>query len=285
MPAELSHPVKRLERIRAAMAALEAEAKAQAVEAERAKTEDAQVEEVLAEMKNIEAAHKLSDPKDDDDPPPPPSPSPLPRHTVPAKEGAPTEKAQRNFTDADSRIMKRGGDFVQAYNAQAVVDEAHQIIVAADLSNQPPDAEYFVPMLEETIANCRVVPKVATADNGYFSARNSAAATARGVDVYLATGRTKHEPSATPSVEDSAKDAMRAKLATEQGRALYARRKAIVEPVFGQIKNRGLRRFLLRGLAKARGEWLLMALSHNLLKLAAAVRALPTAATPKLAAA
>jgi hypothetical protein len=176
-------------------------------------------------------------------------------------------KAQRNFTDPQSRIMKAGDGFVQGYNAQAVVDEAHQIIVAADVSNQSPDAEHFVPMLDRTIANCGAVPEKLSSDTGYFSAANVQRASYRGVDAYVAIKRAKHgatEPEEPYAKDDSSKEQMRAKLPTEQGAKIYSRRKVIVEPCFGQIKNRGFRGFLLRGLQKVRGEWSLITLTHNL---------------------
>ena len=123
-------------------------------------------------------------------------------------------------------------------------------------------------MLDRIVDNLQAVPDAATADSGYFSESNVARATARGIDVHIAVGRTKHHDEAPAAArEGSAKARMAEKLATDEGRALYARRKAVVEPVFGQIKNRGYRRFLLRGLEKVRGEWALMALAHNLLKL------------------
>lgn len=272
LPEDLRRAQSRLDRIRALKAELEAEAKAQAEAARAASTEAAQVEAVVAEMNNVEAARGAEEHGDDEDPPPPPaSPEPLPTHQVPTgKDGTPTPKAQRNFTDAQSRIMKAGDGFIQGYNAQIAVDEAAQIIVALAVSNQPPDCEHFVPMLDRIVDNCGTAPARASADNGYLSDENLARASSRGIDVYIAPGRVKHhkmEDAATKTDEGSAKARMRAKLATDEGRRVYARRKVIVEPVFGQIKNRGFRHFLLRGLEKVRGEWALIGMSHNLLKL------------------
>src|SRR5204863_4322070 len=117
----------------------------------------------------------------------------LPTHQVPTqKDGSPTDKAQRNFTDADSRIMKSGDGFVQAYNAQIAVDEACQIIVALGLSNQPPDCEYLIPMLDRVVENCGSPPVRASADNGYLSDGNVARASSRTIDIYIAPGRIKH---------------------------------------------------------------------------------------------
>jgi hypothetical protein len=198
----------------------------------------------------------------------------LPSHRVPHNAaGEPTDKAQRNFTDSDSRIMERGGSYLQGYNGQAMVDEAHQIIVAQAVTNQPPDAQHLPPMLKLTEENCGRAPDKMTADNGYWSEENEQYCRERGVDAYIATGRLKHgeKPQPVrgrPPADLDAKGRMRRKLATKKGRAVYARRKVIVEPVFGQIKQaRGLRDFLLRGMENVRGEWALICTGHNILKL------------------
>ncbi len=279
LPKELARAENRLARIRELKAELEAEAAEQAAVQRAQATEEAQVDAALVEMNNVTAAQqsKRDDSTDDDEPPTPPagvSPEPMPTHQVPVDdEATPTAKSQRNFTDADSRIMKAGDGFVQGYNAQAAVDDAHQIIVAHGVSNQSPDCEHFVPMLDRVVDNCGRPPQRVSADNGYLSDANLARASARGVDAYIAPGRIKHGPAkaeADTGDEASAKARMRAKLATDEGKAVYARRKVIVEPPFGQIKNRGFRQFLLRGIEKVRGEWALISLSHNLLKLHAA---------------
>ena len=250
LPAELQRAESRQRRIRDLMAALEDEAKEQRVAAE------------------AEAAKAKSD---DDDPPP--GPTALPSHRIPTTEdGTPTDKAQRNFTDGDSRIMKTGDGFIQGYNCQAAVDEEHQIVVAEAVTNQPPDVEHFVPMLEAVVANCGRPPEEMSADTGYFSEANVIRSLERGVDPHIATGRRAHDEPA-PTVRGrtprdmTLKELMARKLATKRGAKVYSRRKVIVEPAFGQIKNRGFRHFLLRGLAKVRGEWSLMTLTHNLLKL------------------
>jgi hypothetical protein len=283
LPDELRHAQSRLARIRAAQAELEAEAAAQAIEKVESQTEDAQADAVLDEMARIEAAAALTQKKkessdSDDDPKPPLTPAELPKNRIPVdKTGTPKSTAQRNFTDADSRIMRDKGAFVQGYNGQLAVDAEHQIIVAAELSNQAPDVEYFIPMLDQVLVNCEQIPEAALADAGYFSDANVRRAHARGVDAYIAPARTPHgekEPPLDGKCTASAmKETMRAKLHTEVGDALYRRRKAIVEPVNGQIKNRGLGTLSLRGLPKARGEWSLIALTHNLLKLHKARRA------------
>ena len=170
------------------------------------------------------------------------------------------------------------GAFVQAYNGHIAVDSEHPIIVAVGLSNQAPDAEYFIPMLDRMMAGCEQIPDAALADAGLFSDANVRRAQARGVDVYIAPARTAHGGKEPPSDEQLAaaspmKAAMQAKLQSELGEALYRRRKAIVEPVIGQIKGRGVGRLSLRGLLNAQREWSLIALSHNLLKLHKARRA------------
>lgn len=249
LPEELKRAETRLTRIREAKAALEEEAKA---------------------ARERQDAEK----KKGDDEPPSSGPTPLPSHQVQSEaDGTPKPKAQRNFTDPESRIQKTKDGFVQGYNAQAAVDEEHQIIVAQALTNQPPDVEHFAPMMEQVIENCGTSPAVATADAGYFSEENLIRAAELGVDVYIATGRLKHGE-AQPPARGRAPEGMTPKqwmsrrLRTKGGHAVYARRKAIVEPVFGQTKHaRGLRQLLLRGLAKARGEWSLICTTHNLLKL------------------
>ena len=169
--------------------------------------------------------------------------------------------------------MKGSDGFVQGYNCQVVVDADHQVIVAEAVTNQPPDPEHWQPMLERTIQNCGKIPEAGLADTGYFSDENIVHGRNQGIDLFIATGRQKHGE-APPTVRGrpprqmTQKPEMRRKLATKAGRAMYSRRKTIVEPVFGQIKEaRGFRRFLLRGIAKVRGEWSLISLTHNLLKL------------------
>jgi transposase len=250
LPEELAHAETRLAKIREAKAALEAEARA-AREAEEAEKQ-----------------------KDEDEPPPPTGPTPLPKHQVQSeKDGTPKPKAQRNFTDPESRIQKTKDGFIQGFNAQAAVDEQSQVIVAHALTNQPPDVEHFVPMVEQVIENCGGVPAFMTADAGYFSEENIIRAAELGVDAYIPARRDKHGQ-APPPVRGrppegmTLKDWMKRRLATKKGRARYARRKAVAEPPFGQIKHaRGFRQLLLRGLDKARGEWALICLTHNLLKL------------------
>jgi transposase len=246
----------------------------------RAETRRARIRELLeqleAEAREQHKARKEAQAQQDKDPPDdePPSFPVLPSHRVPArKDGTPKDKAQRNFTDGDSRIMKTGDGFIQGYNCQAATDGAHQIIVAQGVTNQPPDVEHLVPMVDQVIENVGQVPDQLSADAGYFSEDNVVAVNERGVDPHIATGRSKHDaptqvaPRGRPPKGLTLRESMARKLATQRGRAVYARRKVIAEPPFGQIKNRGFRQFLLRGLAKVRGEWSLITLTHNLLKL------------------
>jgi hypothetical protein len=197
---------------------------------------------------------------------------------VDPQQAVPESKAQRNFTDADSRIMKDGAThgFVQAYNAQAVVDSQAQIIVAAALTQEANDKQQLVPMLEEVDNNMGEKPKKASADAGYFSAANVTDKKLEGIDLYVAPERHRHGEkteevscAAAPSAQPATLiEQMRYKLKTAQGQAIYKMRKAIVEPVFGQIKEvRGFRRFSFRGEQKVAAEWQLICLTHNLLKL------------------
>ena len=231
LPEELAFREGRLEKIREAMAALEAEAQVAAEQAE-------------AEGKE--------------------------------HPGVPDDKAQRNFTDAESRIMPAPGgrDFQQAYNCQAVVDHAHQVIVAARATNQSSDKQQAVGMIEETISNTGAVPKEVSADAGYYSAKAVDDLQALGVDPFIAPEQTRHGRVVPPAPRGriprqlSPRDRMRRKLHTRRGRQRYALRMETVETVFGQIKaGCGFRQFLLRGLEKVQGEWSLICTGHNLLKL------------------
>ena len=249
LPAELARRETRLAKIRAARAALEAEARDQAAaQAEAGRAKLAAREQRVGSTKG-------------------------PRPKIPDPETAvPAPKAQRNFTDPDSRIMKDGAtkEFVQAYNAQAAVDGHAQIIVAHGLTQAAPDVGQFVPLLEQIIAQTGQRPAVVLADAGYFSEANLAAADRAGIACFVPPDRRAHRGAAgpNPTRQNAASVTMRAKLQSATGHAIYALRKMIVEPVFGQIKEvRGLRRFLLRGVRKVTGEWGIICLTHNLLKL------------------
>ena len=258
LPAELARREERLVKIEAAMRRLEAQAKAEA-EVERQRRAEAEAQR---------------------------------RRTGPPRRGkapqpvqeSPNDKAQSNFTDPELHIMRsnnKGWDYCG--NAQASVDGTCQIILACDVIDAPNDKQQAAPMAQATRTNLAQAgierPKdesgavhaiPATLDNGYYSAAAVAALETLGFDPYIATGRQQHHvPQAkVPETPATVQERMAAKVQTPAGKALYARRKVIVEPVFGQIKEaRGFRRFLLRGLATIRGEWRLVCLTHNLLKI------------------
>ena len=257
LPEELARRESRLAKIRAAKAELEREAK------EKAARQRAEAEAKIAERREQEAQTGKKAGGHDPQVPDP-------------EQAKPEPKAQRNFTDPDSRIMPDGankGSFVQAYNAQAAVDSQAQVIVAAELTQQTNDSQQLIPMIRQVAANAGCKPVAVSADAGYWSEANVSDELVAGVDLHIATGRQKHGEkvaSATgPPPEDaSPKEAMAHKLRTEAGKAIYKRRKAIVEPVFGQTKEgRGFRRFSFRGVANVGLEWKLICLTGNLLKL------------------
>ena len=188
----------------------------------------------------------------------------------------PEDKARRNCTDPGARIMPGPGgrDFRQSYNCQAVVDHGHQVIVAAQATNQASDRGQATPMVEEAVRNARAAPREVSADAGHYSAPEVANLRALGVDPFIAPERTRHGPKPDPAPRGripkglSARDRMKRKLRAKRGRQRHALRMGTVEPVFGQIKQgRGFRQFLLRGLDKVNREWTLICAGHNLLKL------------------
>ena len=256
LPKELRRRETRLVKIRAAKAALEEEARV------AAEAQAGEVDERLAERARQEAERGR---KFGGRPPALPAP----------EQAAPDPKAQKNFTDPDSRIMPDGATkaFVQAYNAQAAVDGDSQVIVACAVTQQTNDKAQLVPMVQEIEKNLGEKPAQLSADSGYCSEENLRAEEIQEIDLYVPPGRERKLLSATESPTPSPVDAtktqqMRAKLQTPDGRATYAKRKGIAEPVFGQIKDpRGFRRFLLRGLVQVTAEWALICLTHNLLKL------------------
>ena len=193
----------------------------------------------------------------------------------------PKPGAQRNFTDPESRIMKTSdGAFHQCFNGQAVVDSVAQVIVAAELSDQAPDVRLLAPALAQLAQNLEAIeaelPEGAalTADAGYFSEQNVRITAEHGLDAHIATGRFKHSEPPPPAPRGplaknaTPKQRMARKLRTKKARAVYARRKAIVEPVFGQIDTvQDGRKLLLRGKRAARQQWRFQCAIHNLLKL------------------
>jgi Transposase DDE domain/Transposase domain (DUF772) len=187
----------------------------------------------------------------------------------------PEDKAQRNFTDPDSRIMKTKDGFIQGYNAQAAVDGADQIIVAHGLTNDGSDQAQLTPLLDAIQTHSGREPKEVSADAGYCSEANLAALAARGVRGYVASGRQRHGQAAATGrgrQQGPRVQTMRQRLRRGGFRSRYRFRKQTVEPVFGQIKQaRGFRQFLLRGLAAVQHEWALVCTAHNLVKLTRAV--------------
>jgi len=245
MPDWVADKQARLAKIRQAKAELEAEAKAKAA-AEQAAREKKDGDKLRPGRKAV-----------------PPSDVPEP-------------KAQRNFTDPDSRILKTKDGYIQGYNAQAAVDAQEQIIVAHTLSNNGNDQAQLAPLLDATKANLGRNPDEASADAGYCSAANLRTLIRRRIKGYIATGRQKHgTKSATGkrSVKPGSLLArMNIRLKRGGHRSRYRLRKQVVEPVFGQIKQaRGFRQFLLRGIDKVKAEWAMICTAHNIRKLALAV--------------
>ena len=274
MPDWVADKKRRAERIRAAKAALEAEAKAVA---------EAKVKEKAAAEEKRQAEGRKK-----------PSPKASPA------SGEPDPKAQKNFTDPESRIMKSKDGFVQGFNAQAAVDAEAQVIVAQAVTQDANDKRQLAPMTDAIETNLGRKPEQLSADSGYCSNANIEALETRGIDGYIAPGRTKdaadgaaeasmaappadarETASPEPASAPTRVEAMREKLKAGGHNSPYRLRKQLPEPVFGQIKQaRGFRQFLLRGLEKVQAEWSIVCTAHNLLKLAQrrALAALPSMA-------
>jgi transposase len=187
--------------------------------------------------------------------------------------GVPKDRDQRNFTDPESRILKTGNGFIQGYNAQAAVDADSQVIVAQTLDNSANDKNQLIPLLDQIRSNTGRQAKEISADSGYCSEENLKNLARRRVRGYVATGRQKHgESSATRGSSESPWIRHMSRRLKQGGfRSRYRLRKQVVEPVFGQIKQaRGFRQFLLRGHEAVAAEWSLLCTAHNLLKLARA---------------
>lgn len=241
MPDWVADKERRLAKIRAAKAELEAEAKAAAAAEEQRRAEETRIAE--GRKKNGKT-------------PAPPS-------------AAPDAKAQRNFTDADSRILLTKDGYIQGYNAQAAVDAKAQVIVAHGLTTSMSDHGQLVGLIDGIEANLGAKPKEASADSGYLSELNLQALADREISAYIATGRAKHPAEGKRKIKEPLTQAMRDKLKRAGWRSRYRLRKQIVEPVFGQIKQaRGFRQFLLRGIEKVNAEWAIICTAHNLTKLA-----------------
>ncbi len=189
-------------------------------------------------------------------------------------EAKPTDKAQRNFTDPQSRILKTGDGFIQGYNAQAAADAGHQVIVAHGVTDSGSDQKQLKPMIEAIEEETGTLPQQLSADAGYGSEDNLAILKTHGIRGYVATGRQKHGTAAAVGAKaapcGSLREAMARRLKQGGRRSRYRLRKVTIEPVFGQIKHaRGFRQFLLRGLDQVQHEWALVCIAHNLNKLAA----------------
>jgi transposase len=228
LPEELSRRETRLQRIREAKRALEQEAR------EKAKEEDAEE----------------------------------------AKGAKPEDKTQYNFSDPESRIMKGSDGFVQAFNAQVAVESISQLIVGQTVTQEANDKQQVEPMVTIVEKQAGQKPDELLADSGYCSEKNLEYLEKKKISAYVATDRQKHrEPEAIckrgPLPNASSRvDTMKRKLQTKAGAKVYAARKSIVEPVFGQIKHaRGFRQFLMRGIEKVKAEWALVCATHNILKL------------------
>jgi transposase len=262
LPDELKRREDRLAKIQEAKARLEAEARVQAEEEQRRRDEEQAKREAEGRQRRGQ------------------EPAPI--------DPTPAAKAQTNFTDPEAKIMKQSNKgFDYSFNAQAVVDSANQIIVAAEVTRAANDKQQAVPMARAALGNLNAAgieqPKAAdgtavpipnTADTGYFSELAVQELEKMGMDPHIAVGRQKHhEAEVSPvagasSAAARAKEKMAQKLRSATGKLLYAARKHIIEPVFGQIKSaRGIRKFLLRGLEKVSAEWQLICLTHNLLKI------------------
>jgi transposase len=246
LPPHIKSKISKLAKVQAAAAALEAEAQAEA-------------ERVAAERAARQAA----------------TGKPLPGRKPRALDGVPPDKAQRNFTDPESRIMKTGDGYIQGYNAHAAVDAESQVVVSCELTNRQNDADQLTVLIDQIEEHLGARPAEVSADANYCTESNLAALIERDVRGYIATGRQKHGTK-SPTAGDTKGNGpltrqMRARLRRGGWRSRYRLRKHTVEPVFGQIKEcRNFRRFLHRGLENVRAEWQMLCLAHNLLKLAAA---------------
>jgi transposase len=233
LPAWVSDKQKRLEKIRQAKAELEAEAKA---EAERKKEEDAQ------KPARNRARKPIAD--------------------------TPEEGAKRNLTDGDSRLLKTSHGYIQGYNAQVAVDADSQVIVAEMVTNKRTDSQHLIPLIEQIESNADDVVREISADSGYYSEHNLEQLEANAIRGYVACGRRDKDGTWHGDVGPLGRR-MRARLGQGGKQTRYQLRKPTVEPVFGIIKSvRGFRQFLLRGISKVSGEWTLLCMAHNILKLA-----------------
>ena len=257
LPEELQRAEGRLAKIQAAKAALEAQAREQAVK-------DAEV--AKARTAERERKEKQNGRRFGGNPPRVPDP----------EQAKPAPKAQRNFTDPESRIQKTADGYIQGYTGILAVDDAAQVIVAQHVTPSAPEVRELLPAVDAIERDLGRRPKQVLADAGYWSDENVVALSKKNIDGYIARGRMKHGEPPRPAPRgripkhQTLSERMQRKLLTKAGRAVYARRKAIVEPVNGQIKQaRGFRQFLRRGVERVSQEWSLICTAHNLLKLRA----------------
>ncbi len=244
-PAWMADKQRRLERIRAAKAQLEAEARAGADSGDPDGPGPSSGMQERGARKNHSADEEQS--------------------------ATPPDRAQRNFTDGDSRIMPSGGGFIAGYNGQIAVDAAHQIIIAEQLSTNPADFAALIPLVDQAHANLGRKLREVSGDTGFATEANLAAMAERGIRAYLTPGRIRHgetDPTAGRVLKRKPlMQAMADKIRRAGRRSRYRLRKQTAEPVFGQIKQpRGFRQFLLRGLNQVKGEWAMICTAHNILK-------------------
>lgn len=249
IPKELQRRQERIAKIKAAKQSIEDQAKAEA-EAQRQA-----IQEKADALEKVGKSRKGRKPKEPSD--------------------EPDSKAQRNFTDPDSPIMKDGASkaFEQAYNCQIAANEA-QVIVGRNVTQETNDKQQLKPLIEDVKETNGEKPGKVSSDSGYYSDKNVEYLESEEIDGYVATGRQKHSEKVPPVPRGripknaTTKERMARKVRTKKGRATYSKRKHIVEPVFGQIKEaRGFRRFSLRGLENVTCEWDIVCLTHNILKL------------------
>jgi hypothetical protein len=255
LPEELQRRESRLKKIREAKAALEAEAREQAVK----DAEAAQARQAAREEEERRRGRRFGG---------------KPIKVPDPQQAKPAPKAQRNFTDPDSKVQKTADGFIQGYNAQIAVDDKAQVIVAQHVTPQAAEVNELLPVVANLRRVLRRKPKQLLADAGYWSEDNVRALERQQIDPYVARGRVKHGEPLPPALRGrppahlTIEQRMQRKLRTKRGKKVYAQRKAIVEPVHGQIKQaRGFRQFLRRGLERVQQEWALICTAHNLLKL------------------
>jgi len=264
LPADLRNRESRLARIRELKADMEREAR----EAAEKKAEAAKQRNKEHAQKEQESGQKFRG---------------RPARVIDPEQVIPAGKTKRNFTDPDSRIMKDHGTktFQQAYNIQIGVDAQAQIIVAAKVVQAGVDQEQLVPLLREVEKNLGRLPNQVSADAGYYSRAAITHQSVRDVDLHVPPNQRKPldwGPEVALPENATLQERMWHKLGSEVGRDVFSKRKVIVEPVFAQVKHvRGFRQFLLRGLAQVEGEWLLVCMTHNLMKMFRATKQLQMA--------